>query len=63
MTELSDAAERLMRAVDRLELAYRRRAEAHAAEEGEREPLETLADDVRHRLDNAIERLRVALES
>jgi hypothetical protein len=73
MTELAAAAERVARAVERLEAAARRRG---GGSRGERErlgielkrakselaQLETVTDGVSLRLDDAIDRLRAALD-
>jgi hypothetical protein len=70
MTELTAAAERIARAVERLETLVRRGGgesrERLAAElkraRSEMAQLETVTDGVSLRLDGAIERLRVALD-
>jgi hypothetical protein len=70
MTELTAAAERIARAVERLETLARRRGgesrERLAAElkraRSEMVQLETLTDGFSLRLDGAIQRLRAALD-
>jgi hypothetical protein len=77
MTDLAAAAERVARAVERLETAARRRSGARAGGQAERDrlgvelkrakselaQLETVTDGVSLRLDDAIDRLRAALDS
>ena len=63
MTELSDAAERLMWAVDRLEAAFRRRGALERQAQDEHEAADGVTEEVRDRLDGVIERLRSALGS
>jgi hypothetical protein len=73
MTELTTAAERVARAVERLENAARRRVSGTRVErerlgadlrraKSEIAQLETVADGVSLRLDDAIDRLRSALD-
>jgi len=77
MTDLVAAAERVARAVERLEAVARRRSGARAGGLAERErlgtelkrakselaQLETVTDGVSLRLDDAIDRLRAALDT
>ena len=58
MTDLTDAAERLMSAVDRLEAAFRRR---RLTLEHEADDTDAATEEVRDRLDGVIERIRSAL--
>lgn len=72
MTELNAAAERVARAVDRLESAARKRLAQGRVErdrlgaelkraKSEMAQLENVSEGVSHRLDDAIDRLRAAL--